>query len=121
MSDPINIDGSSIAAVLKIEAEDGTVHDYPFKTRSFNKRRLEASAAHEKKLRELQADTEQAADPVAYQLAVASTLAAICDERVVSTNGPVTVTSLWDDGLVGLESVVELFTKVQQAVANPPA
>lgn len=114
--DSYTLDATATPAVLiRTRADDGTIAEHHFEILTFNKQRLDAVNKYAKQLAKIQAKTTASADDV---LAMAAATAAALDQRVRSTNGPVTVTSLWDDGLIGLEHLKQLGERLN---SDPPA
>lgn len=116
MSDAFTLDATTApAVVIRTKAEDGTVAEHHFEVVTFNKQRLDATNKYAKQIAKLQAKKTATAEDA---LAMAAATAAALDQRVRSTNGPVTITSLWDDGLIGIEHLRLLGERLN---ADPPA
>jgi hypothetical protein len=116
------LDDAATPVVLRSKARDGTVSEYHFEVVSLTKPVLDAYEVHEKKLRSLQQRIEKkGAESPGDKLEMFSLVALALDERVTSTNGPVTITSLWDDGRIGVSQLLGLMAKVQEDATRPPA
>jgi hypothetical protein len=117
--EPINLDATEATPVtIRTKAEDGTVAEHHFEVMILNHPRFVQFQALAKKTRAIQ---EKDAPTPKDQLEMAATMAAALDLRVRSTNGPVTITSLWDDGLIGLEHLRLLGERLNEEAVGPPA
>lgn len=118
MSD-FTLDATQATPVLiKTRAEDGTITEHHFEVLPFTKPRFDEFQALAKTIRKIQT---KGAETSGEQLALTSAMAAALDVRVRSTNGPVTITSLWDDGLIGLEHLRILGERLNEEAVGPPA
>jgi hypothetical protein len=104
--------------IIKTRAEDGTVTEHHFEVLTLNHPRFVEFQALAKKMRTIQQKPETTAKE---QLEMTSAMAAALDLRVRSTNGPVTITSLWDNGLIGLEHLRLLGERLNEEAVGPPA
>jgi len=99
---------------IDVTDEDGVEHKHQFEVLPLNKPRYEETLRFAKRASEL----EQDADPTT----LAPMMSEFCDKLLRSTNGPVTITSLWDDGVLPFAWVMRIATHLQQeAIGNPPA
>jgi hypothetical protein len=107
---------------IKTKTRDGTVSEHHFEILAFTKPRFDAFSEHGKTIRRIQQHVEEAGSSTSEdQLELTSAMAAALDERVASTNGPVSITSLWDDGLIGFEHLRLLMERVNEEAVGPPA
>jgi hypothetical protein len=105
----------------------GNETPHPFEVLPINKPLMDKIAAHAKVLAPLQArvkELEQAddmpSDDERHQMEQATV--EICDLQLASTNGPVTIASLWEDGLLAAKDLRLLSEYLQaEASGNPPA
>jgi len=115
----IDLDATQATPVnIKTRAEDGTITEHHFEVLPFTHPRFKAFQELGTKMRKLQ--EKERATP-ADQIELTSTMASALDLRVRSTNGPVTITSLWDDGLIGLEHLRLLGERLNEEATGPPA
>ena len=122
--DEFTLDATTSAPItIRTKAVDGTITDHHFEALAFTKPRYDAFSKHGKTLRMIRNRVETRGSSTPQDdLAMAAAMAAALDERVRSTNGPVTITSLWDDGLIGLEHLRLLGQRLnEEAVGSPPA
>jgi hypothetical protein len=117
--EPINLDATEATPVtIRTKAEDGSISEHHFEVLTLNHPRFVQFQALAKKLRAIQ----QKDDPTAKeQLEMAGLMAEALDLRVHSTNGPVSITSLWDAGLIGLEHLRLLGERLNEEAVGPPA
>ena len=122
MSD-INLDTTQTAAVvIKTRNEDGSTSEHHFEAVPLTKQRLDAIAAVRRSFSVLRERAAAGAATGEDELAAAGSLAAVLDQRVRSTNGPVTITSLWEEGRIGFEHMRRLSTRLdEETAASPPA
>lgn len=93
--------------------EQGVEHAHQFEILPLTKPRYEAVIRFAQKGAELGESDNGAAAPM---------MAEFCDQMLRSTNGPVTITGLWDDGALPFAWLLRVATHVQQqAVGDPPA
>jgi hypothetical protein len=117
--EPINLDATEATPVtIRTRATDGTISEHHFEVLTLNHPRFVAFQALAKKMRTIQEKDEPSAKE---QLEMTEAMAAALDLRVRSTNGPVTITSLWDDGLIGLEHMRLLGERLNEEAVGPPA
>jgi hypothetical protein len=115
----IELDATQATPVtIKTRNGDGSVSEHHFEVLPFTHPRFKETQEFAKTVRALQ---KKASPSPAEQLEMASAMAAALDIRVRSTNGPVTISSLWDDGLIGLEHLRQLGERLNEEAAGPPA
>lgn len=98
---------------LSFTDDDGVRHDHEFEVLPLTRARFEAAVKHEHRASELdeQNDTRE----------LARMMPEFCDLMLRSTNGPVTITSLWNDGALPFSWVVRIAAHLQQeALGSPP-
>jgi hypothetical protein len=119
----INLDAAASSTVLiKTRNEDGSTSDHHFELVPITKPRLDAIAKVRKQMLELREKAETGTATPGDEQAAAATLAAVLDENIRSTNGPVTITSLWEDGKLGIEHLRRLMQSInEERAADPPA
>ena len=103
---------------IKTRNDDGSVSEHHFEVLPFTHPRFKAFQELGKKMQQLQ--KKESLSP-SDQIELTSAMAAALDVRVRSTNGPVTITSLWDDGLIGLEHLRLLGERLNEEAVGPPA
>lgn len=100
---------------ITVTEDNGAEHDHSFEVLPLTKPRFDAAMRFARRGRELEAEGDTGEDYGAL-------MAEFCDVRLRSTNGPVTITSLWQDGLLPFAWVKRLGEYLQQeAVGDPPA
>jgi hypothetical protein len=123
-----HLDAAQVPLVtITIRAADGSVAEHEFEVLILNKQRHDAYLAYAKRARpvqqhleELEAKGELPSD--AEQHEMASLMISGIDERLRSTNGPVTIASLWDDGVLSLAHLRSLGEYLmEEATGSPPA
>lgn len=101
---------------LQVTDEAGVEHAHSFEILPLNKPRYEAVLEFAAKGAALDQDDES------DRRAAAPMIAEFCDKMLRSTNGPVTISSLWEDGLLPFPWVLRVAEHLQkQAVGDPPA
>ena len=97
---------------VSITDDDGVEHAHQFEVLPLTKPRYEDVVAFSKHAQEFEGDMTAAAPAVAE----------FCDKLVRSTNGPVTISSLWEDGVLPFAWVLRVAQYLQrEAVGDPPA
>ena len=100
---------------ITIVDDRGAEHAHSFEVLPLTKPRFDAAMKFARQAKELEAERDTDEDLGAF-------LAGFCDQSVRSTNGPVTISSLWSDGLLPFAWVKRLSEYLQQtAVGDPPA
>jgi len=94
--------------------DDGATHSHEFEVLPLDKKRFEGLAAYQKRARTL--DETQDVDELA------KLVPEFCDSMLRSTNGAVTITSLWENAGLPFSWVMQIAKYLQQeAVGDPPA
>jgi hypothetical protein len=109
---------------ITITSDDGTEHDHQFEVLPLTKPRYDATMRFAKKGAEMERTLRAAAEAGedVPDNDYGGMLAEFCDQRVRSTNGPVTIAGLWADGSLPLAWVRRVGEYLQQeAVGDPPA
>lgn len=118
----ITLDATQATQVnLKLADPDGNTVEYHGEVMPLTKPRLDAVMALRKKMQPL---TEKAAKGKATEAdehAAAALLAEIIDTQIRSTNGPVTMAGLWEDGVVDFGTMRKLMARLNEETGNPPA
>jgi len=101
---------------ITITEDDGSTHDHSFEVLPLTKPRFDMAVRFGKRVDEMVADNATANEEYA------ALMTEFCDELVRSTNGPVTISGLWADGLLPFPWVKRVAEYVkQEAAGDPPA
>lgn len=99
---------------VKFTSDDGVEHDHQFEVMPLTKARFEAAVKYQRRAAQLDQNEDMEE--------LAQMMPEFCDEMLRSTNGPVTITSLWQDAGLPFAWVMRIAQYVQQeAIGSPPA
>jgi hypothetical protein len=113
MGDPLIFEAPEPTPLTIRVRKDGDVVEHTFEVKPLAREQYEAAMKAQAEIRDAQAAGDM--DP-------APMLARFCDDLVYSMNGPVTITSLWQEGLLPIRMLAEISAAlVKEAVGDPPA